>query len=280
MKSIKNKNKGITLIEVIVSIAIFMLIAPTVAVMALGSVKGINKNEQGLQATALSQEALEASRSIRDYEWDNLTEGTHGLSTTNGYWELSGVSDAIGVFTRATTVTPLNENIKEVSSTVSWGEGESVTLATRVGNWENTLLSWIQTTVADFQAAESLEGVVVVARDDGEVHLADDATEGVITSVGFNTGYANPNYDNISWVTSGAEGTIKFQLRTSNSKDGLHSAVWLGPDGTKDSYYTVPGTTVVVKGGTRWVQYRAFFTGNLGEGLDMEKVIIQYNPYL
>lgn len=109
MKKLSFKTGG-SIIEIIVAVEIFILVSASMVALYLGSYGTVLRDAENLQANMLLQEGLEAARSIRDYDFDNLTNGTHGLTDTNGYWEFSGSSDTNGQFTRTVEVDEVSRN--------------------------------------------------------------------------------------------------------------------------------------------------------------------------
>jgi hypothetical protein len=59
---------------------------------------------------------------------------------------------------------------------------------------------------------------------------------------------------------------LRFQLRGSETEEGLDSAVWIGPDG-EGSYYETSGETIrgILKN-AHWLQYKATFISPYGCG--------------
>lgn len=161
------------MVELVVAMAVFIMIAPAVVTMILGTYTGTLRAEKRIQAQGLAQQGLEAARSIRDYDWDNLTPGTFGLSNENGYWELSGSSRTIDEYTQTLTISEINSSTKEVSTTISWpvinGINNSFTAVTRFGNW--SLLSWLQTLSEEFNSGRR-NSVDTVDLAGGAVQLA------------------------------------------------------------------------------------------------------------
>ncbi|MFH0820935.1 MAG: hypothetical protein V1908_04125 [Candidatus Peregrinibacteria bacterium] len=275
-----NFHRGISLLEIVIGVGIFMLVAPAIAVLILGGVKGITGNEQKIIAVNLAQEGLEAVRAIRDYSWANLTTGSHGLRNTNGYWEFNGTSEAIAPYIRTITVTDVGSMRRDVASTVTW-DAHSYSATTRLTNWRvGPAIGWTQSTVSDFLSGNDFHEVEVIYQGDGAVQIEAGHSNGNFKSLGFNTGLSSPSYLTLKWVQSGnPTGVIKFRTKTSNSLSGLGSAVWLGPDGTRDTYYTVSGTQIITQGGTQWVQYRAYFETPMGGGTPiLESVTVEYVP--
>lgn len=121
---------GFSLVEVLVASGIFLTIA---LALNAGLVVGLRSREsayQSRQALFYAEEALEATRNIRDASYTNLSNGTYGLVQSANVWNFSGSSDTQGDFTRATTITSPTTYAKKVSSTVSWtvrGSAKTVT---------------------------------------------------------------------------------------------------------------------------------------------------------
>lgn len=175
MKILKNRfrSSGITLIEIIVAMAIFMIIVPGMIMMVLGSHTGTLRSEKRLEANALAQQGIEAARAIRNYDWDELAPGTHGLDKSNGYWELSGTQDVIwGKYTRSLEVQELNPTTKSITVNISWNVTPQTTNHLRLTNyvtqWESS--AWKESTVTDFEAGR-FNSVTVQNNLGGEVGL-------------------------------------------------------------------------------------------------------------
>ncbi len=103
MKIKKNiNNQAFSLVEIIVSIALFVLISSALVSLSLSGLQGLQRGDDRLEAEALATEGLEAVLSIRDRSWNELIYTTTSLKNINGYWEFNGenVSEQIGKFTR------------------------------------------------------------------------------------------------------------------------------------------------------------------------------------
>ncbi len=147
------KNSAFSLVEVIVSVALFSIFAAVLLVSVTAIGFDISNSADRLSARYLMQETQEALRSIRDYDWDELAVGTYGLDTSNGYWELSGSNDVFGKFTRSVVLTQLNTYRYEMDVTISWttDEGVAQNLSSptfRLTNWK--ALFFIIDTQANF----------------------------------------------------------------------------------------------------------------------------------
>lgn len=103
MNKIKSKT-GFSIVEIIVAVGIFAIVSAGVVILYLGSLGANLRDTETFQAEMYLQEGMEAARAIRDYNFGNLTNGTHGLTASNDYWEFLGSSDNLGQFTRTTLV--------------------------------------------------------------------------------------------------------------------------------------------------------------------------------
>ena len=184
MKQIINK-KGQSIIEIIVAIGIFILVASGVTTLYLGAFSSNLRDKERLQADMYLQQTLEAVRSIRDHDFSNLTNGTYGLSNSNGYWEFSGSPDTLGQFTRSVTVSDvqrssgcaivasggtIDTNSKKITATVSWdfedGNSTSVSAVEYLNKWSDQTgcgeASWFTVDTSDVILAagnKQIEGI-------------------------------------------------------------------------------------------------------------------------
>ncbi|MCX6723768.1 MAG: DUF2341 domain-containing protein [Candidatus Staskawiczbacteria bacterium] len=83
---------------------------------------------------------------------------------------------------------------------------------------------------------------------------------GSLTSSSFDTGTNATSYTTLTWQPTSQDSatSVKFQIATNND-----DATWnyVGPDGTNQSYYTVPGTTInSVNNNSRYIRYKVFLS--------------------
>ena len=191
MEQIKNK-KGQSIIEIIVAIGIFILVASGVVTLYLSAFSSNLRDKERLQADMYLQQTFEAVRSIRDYSFSNLTNGTYGLSNSNGYWEFSGSSDSLGQFTRSVTVEDAQRSgsslvtnsdcslvlsgglaesqSKKITATITWdyeeGNSTSVSAVEYLNKWSDQTgcgeASWLTVETSDITLAagnRQIEGI-------------------------------------------------------------------------------------------------------------------------
>lgn len=87
-----------------------------------------------------ASEGMEAVRSIQIRDWDELTDGDHGLVYSGGQWQFSGVDDSDDKFIRKVTVTTLDDNTKKIVAEIGWqtdpARPQIITLVMELTNWE------------------------------------------------------------------------------------------------------------------------------------------------
>jgi len=157
--------RGQSLMEVIIAMAIFALIGAALATMILGGSGALLRGGEHTQAQAISQEGIEAVRSIRDRAWNELIYTQSAVTTSLGAWIFSGegTNEKIGKFTRDISFSDVCRNIsneivvcpagnidinsKKVSTTINWSiNSNTTTTINRVfylTNWDSK--DWMQT---------------------------------------------------------------------------------------------------------------------------------------
>lgn len=127
----KDNQKGQSIIEATVSVAVVALILVTLVSAVTVSIRNATFSKNKSLATKYVNEGLEAVRSIRDRNWDELTAGigTYGLKNNGTIWSFNGISDnpdGNNVFTRivTTSCTPASPyDACEITVQVSWISG-------------------------------------------------------------------------------------------------------------------------------------------------------------
>ena len=135
------KEKGFSIIELIVASAIFVLFISSSGMLLFSGEDVGRVNLTLYKANLYTQEGLEATRVIRDGNWEALTQGDHGLQKSGSTWVFNGTSDVLeNKYRRTITVASINENKKEVRSSVRWfnafGQEKQVEFTTHFTNWQ------------------------------------------------------------------------------------------------------------------------------------------------
>lgn len=133
---------GMTLVEVIISLAIFVLLVGAASQAYLYSNRVAIQEDDKAIALNYAEEGIEATRSIRDQNYSLLTAGTKGLGLVSNTWQFVGTSDVNNGFLRRITLTAVDADTFNVVSQVDWsykGATSSVSLNTRLTNWRKTV---------------------------------------------------------------------------------------------------------------------------------------------
>ena len=129
MKLIFNiKNRGFSLLELVLAIAIFSLSSFAIATILIDSNVNTKFNKERINALFYAKESLDAVMSIRNSStstesyWFTLPDGSYGLSNDAGVWSLDLSPDIIdGKYERTISlVSGTPTSTKEVSISIAW----------------------------------------------------------------------------------------------------------------------------------------------------------------
>ncbi len=132
-------NRGQSLIEMLFAVAVFTIGVVTIGYLVFDSFTSLRFGKETMQARLLASEGLEAVRTIYEDDFALLESGTYGLALQNGVWEFSSSTEEIGIFTRTIVITERDQEMRDVTATVAWGEApreKSFALSTIFTNWE------------------------------------------------------------------------------------------------------------------------------------------------
>ncbi|MCK9578129.1 hypothetical protein M0R01_01375 [bacterium] len=126
MKNKTDKKGGFLVIEAILAVSVLVLFF----VAFVGVIVFNRQNQDSLSnrgvAILLSEEGLEAVRSIRDIDFERITDGQYGLTKQNGKWEIVSGVEKIDRFKRYISISSINAEKKLVTSKVSWEENGNI----------------------------------------------------------------------------------------------------------------------------------------------------------
>jgi len=166
---------GFGLVETIVAVGLFMIIAGGGASVILQSLTLNRLSENQTDATLYAQEGLEATRSLQRQGWSNMSLGTYGLSSSSGGWAWTGTNNTKGVFTRQIALTSVQRNGSgtivtsggtvdpdtiKATSTVTWNftptRSNSVSLSQYFTNWTKQIGRGGMLIYADYSGADDV----------------------------------------------------------------------------------------------------------------------------
>jgi len=136
--------KGQSLIELLIAAGIFVMTVSVVASLLIDGYISNLQASQNSQAFFLTEEGLEAVRSIRDNNWNDLTSGSHGISISQNQWIFQGeeenISDKLPEGVRKVIVESIGVDRKKVTSQVTWkippAKSTKIELVTYFTNWQ------------------------------------------------------------------------------------------------------------------------------------------------
>ncbi|PKL72745.1 hypothetical protein CVV26_00600 [Candidatus Kuenenbacteria bacterium HGW-Kuenenbacteria-1] len=135
-------NKGFSLVEIILVSAIFVLLVTTFVGAYLYAQEASVFAGNRVRATMLAEEGLEATRNIRDANFNNLTDANHGLVISGNQWNFSGSQDMNDIFTRQIIISSIDLNRKNIISNITWQQNPQrvglVSLSSRMTNWQKS----------------------------------------------------------------------------------------------------------------------------------------------
>lgn len=166
MKTNITKNiKGQGLIEIILAMGIFALIAASMISLVLGGNAALIQGSEQMQAESLAQEALEAVRAVREGAWNELRFTQSAVATSTGEWVLTGegTNETLGQYQRVITFSDVCRDVlnnitvcpgaykdihaKKVEVVISWqnrpGVNNSISRVAYLSNWDSD--DWEQT---------------------------------------------------------------------------------------------------------------------------------------
>jgi len=191
---IKNTS-GQSLVELIVALAIFSIVVLSASLIFLDNITALKVGNELTEATSLVQEGLDASRSIRDNKFSDLSNGPHGVTRASGYWEFSGSSDTTGIYTRVITISDVERDedgnvvasdgtvdvrTKKVLSSVSWdsrGSTRSTSALSYLTDWN--VYDWAETNDTEFGAGTVSSTSVTGVGAGASIQLIISTVEGI-----------------------------------------------------------------------------------------------------
>ena len=136
--------RGQSLIELLIALGIFVVIVSAVSFLLINGYLSDIQASQNSQAIFLAEEGMEAVRSIRDNDWEDLEPGSHGLTISENHWIFQGdsedISDKLPQGKRVITIGDINEDRKKVISQITWelfpARSQEISLVTYLTNWQ------------------------------------------------------------------------------------------------------------------------------------------------
>ncbi|OHA59542.1 MAG: hypothetical protein A2589_01620 [Candidatus Vogelbacteria bacterium RIFOXYD1_FULL_46_19] len=158
------RQTGQSLVELLVAMGVFTIGATAILFLVLEADVSSWQGVERTKAVWLAKEGLEVVRAIRDNDFNDLTDGVHGISLSDEQWQLAGGENVQDQFTRIITIStvPDQPGLKEVKSQVSWQLGDSrpqsTELITYLSDWQEEPLEEIDCFFVDVSGASIEQG--------------------------------------------------------------------------------------------------------------------------
>lgn len=197
MLIVKDKS-GQSLLEVILAMAIFSLIAAAMAALITGNFGSLTQGGEQTEAEALAQEGIEAVKSIRDGAWNELILSQSGVDIISNEWVFDGetTTDTIGQFTRTISFIDVcrdssddivdcpgsytDVHTKLVTSSVVWTIREGITNSVQrvayLTNWDSK--NWTQ---SDWSGGDEQSTWLIINKYDSDDGNLVESTAGQLT---------------------------------------------------------------------------------------------------
>lgn len=259
----RNNCHGQSLIEIIIAMAIFSLITVSMVSLVLGGFALSLEGGRFTEADLLSQEALEAVRSIKERAWNEVVYSKSAIIASGTKWALAGegTQELISGFTREIYFYPIYRNSngdivsattsgayldverKRVRVNITWDTNRGLTnrvdRSVYFTNWDSFRWSQSDWSGGDGQAQwqnedqywaddgnidDSASGTIMLL----EISTSTYATSGYLESSAFNTGTTSTftviGFDGVlPPLCSGCE--IQLQIKTAPDQNGS-PGVW------------------------------------------------------
>lgn len=132
--------RGFLLVEMLLASSLFVLFVTAFAGTFYYGLQSSVLAGDRAQAVMLAEEGQEAVRSMKNVNFANVADGTHGLVYSNNAWVFSGTEDVSGPYTRKVIISTVDANRKNIKTIVSWqqvpGRDGEITTEGRLTNWK------------------------------------------------------------------------------------------------------------------------------------------------
>ncbi|MCZ2845758.1 MAG: hypothetical protein O2U61_04570, partial [Candidatus Bathyarchaeota archaeon] len=118
------KHLGQSLIEVLIAMGLLVLNVSVITFLVLDVYLTDRIGREKMIATFLAKEGIEATKSVRDNNWNDLINGEHGLVLTGNQWMFQGTEEDISGYlhkgTRKIIVEEIDSAKKKITSEINW----------------------------------------------------------------------------------------------------------------------------------------------------------------
>ncbi len=218
--------------------------------------------------------------SLEEIEWDNYTPGLissdYMIYGSSPIQETNILPDTTQNFTLIIGPKTENSLLAIIKDATNGNPIESAEVTLKLGEFSDTGLTsgsvWSQQDWSGGSGQSDFIDLSKYYQDDGNVDVNEIplglrlfkngesyVSSGILTSSSFDTGTASTLYTTLNWEPASQDPLteVKFQIAANNDNETWS---YKGPDGTSQTYYTVPGTTIADMDNNRYVRYKVFLS--------------------
>ena len=184
-KKIQNNRRGFLLIEVLLSISVFVLAVLAFSGALMYGQENVNLAGARSRAVFLAEEGLEVVKNMRDNDFVNLADGTYGLVVSGSNWIFSGANDITDIFTREVQIATVDANTKQITSNITWPQNlqrqGNISLVTYLTNWQDLVSVGpqadsliVDTISADVNPGDNTEAIGITLENTGATDIIID----------------------------------------------------------------------------------------------------------
>jgi len=278
MDNLKQNQQAFSLVEVLVALGIFAILAAGVFNVVTNSFSNFYGTGDRFVVTAFAQEGIEAVRAIRDNSWKDIEDAVganNGVSkNASGVWQFSGTSDTLGGLTRVITLADVsrgdNGNIvtaggtndpstKKVTVTVSGTGIADYAISAYITDWGVKV--WKQDTWHGIGSREFWSSTTTASSSYSGINTSTvsklklaGASAGSLVSSIYDIGSTDQELRSVTvnqLVSNSCD--LQVTLEASNSIDMSSASSQVFSDNSTDVYTS---TTDDVLNGKRWLRYK------------------------
>ena len=162
----KSKNshlKGFSLVEVLISVALFSIITLVIITSISNNIQNSSNADRKTKANLILESLYEGVYSLKSSNFVGLTEGTRGLTiNANNKWELTDTPNTIDGYTRTVKIKNINNYEKEINLKVNWqsiqGATSEVLSTFRITKWNRLFYTFHDWSKPSITATVNLPG--------------------------------------------------------------------------------------------------------------------------
>lgn len=255
MKKYIFTEKGQTLGEVIIALALFAAIIGATSYLISSKFNSLNRHQDFDQANAIARAGFEAIESIARQDWSSLVYGAYGLSNSNGAWQLKSAPDFFDKYARTITVSEVRRDAdckivqtggivdpdaKMATVAITWPAGES----NSTKSYNQLFTAWQNPT-----SCLTKNGDVRYLLIDVGNSIIDSTKKSLVGTILKNTGPAPVAIDTmaLTWTKPGNITYIKINgANYWHSTSGIGSPAGVQPSGTVidiENFALLPGVS-------------------------------------